>query len=53
MVALLDDKFLSGQMAMRGGTLFHKAHLAAASRYSEDVDLVAVGTGSSPHACYG
>ncbi len=30
MVALFDDKFLSSQIAMRGGTLLHKVHLAPA-----------------------
>lgn len=34
------DKFLSKQVAMRGGTVLHKGHLAPASRYSEDIDLV-------------
>lgn len=43
MVALFDDNFLQGQIAMRGGTLLHKVHLAPASRYSEDIDLVVVG----------
>src|ERR1041385_4750049 len=28
MVALFDDKFLDSQIAMRGGTLLHKVHLA-------------------------
>ncbi|MGH7941797.1 MAG: nucleotidyl transferase AbiEii/AbiGii toxin family protein [Limisphaerales bacterium] len=49
MVALFDDNFLSGQIAMRGGTLLHKAHLAPASRYSEDIDLVAVGSRPEGH----
>jgi len=49
MVALFDDQFLSGQIAMRGGTLLHKAHLAPASRYSEDIDLVAVGNRPEGH----
>jgi predicted nucleotidyltransferase component of viral defense system len=49
MVALFDDAFLSGQIAMRGGTLLHKAHLAPASRYSEDIDLVVVGTRPEGH----
>jgi predicted nucleotidyltransferase component of viral defense system len=49
MVALFDDSFLSGQIAMRGGTLLHKVHLAPASRYSEDIDLVAVGTRPEGH----
>ncbi len=42
MVALFNDAFLSGQIAMRGGTLLHKVHLAPPSRYSEDIDLVVV-----------
>lgn len=49
MVALFYDDFLSGQIAMRGGTLLHKAHLAPASRYSEDIDLVVVGTRPEDH----
>ncbi|MGD0207525.1 MAG: nucleotidyl transferase AbiEii/AbiGii toxin family protein [Verrucomicrobiota bacterium] len=49
MVALFDDKFLSSQIAMRGGTLLHKALLAPASRYSEDIDLVVVGTRPEGH----
>jgi len=49
MVALFDDKFLSSQIAMRGGTLLHKVHLAPAARYSEDIDLVAVGTRPPDH----
>lgn len=42
MVALFDDKFLSSQIALRGGTLLHKVHLAPPARYSEDIDLVLV-----------
>ncbi|MBI5685439.1 MAG: nucleotidyl transferase AbiEii/AbiGii toxin family protein [Verrucomicrobia bacterium] len=49
MVALFDDKFLSSQIAMRGGTLLHKVHLAPAVRYSEDLDLVVVGTRPADH----
>ncbi len=49
MAALFDDDFLSSQIAMRGGTLLHKAHLAPASRYSEDIDLVVVGTRPEDH----
>ncbi len=49
MVALFDNKFLSGQIAMRGDPLQHKAHLAPASRYSEDIDLVAVGARPEGH----
>jgi predicted nucleotidyltransferase component of viral defense system len=49
MVALFSDSFLKGQMAMRGGTVLHKVHLAPASRYSEDIDLVAVGDRPEEH----
>ena len=45
MVALFDDSFLRSQIAMRGGTLLHKVHLAPPSRYSEDIDLVVVYAG--------
>jgi predicted nucleotidyltransferase component of viral defense system len=49
MVALFDDSFLQSQIAMRGGTLLHKVHLAPASRYSEDIDLVVVGNRPEGH----
>ena len=49
MVALFDDAFLRAQIAMRGGTLLHKVHLAPPSRYSEDIDLVMVGTRPEEH----
>src|ERR1035441_8368660 len=49
MVALFDDTFLSAQIAMRGGTLLHKVHLAPASRYSEDINLVVVGNRPEDH----
>jgi predicted nucleotidyltransferase component of viral defense system len=49
MVALFDDAFLSAQIAMRGGTFLHKVHLSPASRYSEDIDLVVVGTRPEEH----
>ena len=49
MAALFDDAFLSSQIAMRGGTLLHKVHLAPAARYSEDIDLVVVGTRPAEH----
>src|SRR5258708_28098861 len=45
MAALFDDKFLHGQVAMRGGTLLHKVHLAPPCRYSEDIDLVLLAIG--------
>jgi len=40
--AIFADPVLSEHLAMRGGTVLHKAHLAPASRYSEDIDLVLV-----------
>ena len=49
MVALFEDTFLSAQIAMRGGTLLHKVHLAPPARYSEDIDLVVVGTRPADH----
>jgi len=49
MAALFDDKFLREQIAMRGGTLLHKVHLAPAARYSEDIDLVAIGKRPGKH----
>ncbi len=33
---------LRTQLAMRGGTVLHKGHLAPAARYSEDIDLVLI-----------
>ena len=49
MVAIFSDTFLSEQVAMRGGTVLHKVHLAPAARYSEDIDLVAVGRRPQEH----
>ena len=49
MVALFNDNFLRSQVAMRGGTLLHKVHLAPAARYSEDIDLVAIGDRPETH----
>ncbi len=49
MVAIFNDPFLKGQVAMRGGTVLHKVHLAPASRYSEDIDLVAIGDRPEEH----
>jgi len=49
MVALFEDAFLSSQVAMRGGTLLHKVHLPPPARYSEDIDLVVVGTRPAEH----
>jgi predicted nucleotidyltransferase component of viral defense system len=47
--AIFEDKFLSSQVAMRGGTVLHKGHLAPAGRYSEDIDLVRVGDRPASH----
>ena len=49
MRAIFRDDFLSTQVAMRGGTLLHKVHLAPPSRYSEDIDLVVVGDRPEGH----
>jgi predicted nucleotidyltransferase component of viral defense system len=49
MAALFDDAFLSSQIAMRGGALLHKVHLAPPARYSEDIDLVVVGSRPAEH----
>jgi predicted nucleotidyltransferase component of viral defense system len=40
--AIFADSVLGEHLAMRGGTVLHKAHLAPAARYSEDIDLVLV-----------
>jgi len=40
--AIFGDSILGKHLAMRGGTVLHKAHLAPAARYSEDIDLVLV-----------
>jgi predicted nucleotidyltransferase component of viral defense system len=47
--AIFEDGFLASQVAMRGGTVLHKGHLAPASRYSEDIDLVLVGDRPKGH----
>ena len=44
--AIFEDKFLAGQVAMRGGTVLHKGHLSPAGRYSEDIDLIIRNTHS-------
>lgn len=49
MTGIFNDAFLSSQVAMRGGTVLHKVHLAPAVRYSEDIDLVAVGERPESH----
>lgn len=47
--AIFEDDFLHKQVAMRGGTVLHKGHLAPAARYSEDIDLVLVGDRPAKH----
>jgi len=49
MTAIFGDAFLQRQVAMRGGTLLHKAHLAPPSRFSEDIDLVVFGDRPADH----
>ncbi len=49
MRAIFSDRFLAKEVAMRGGTVLHKVHLAPATRYSEDIDLVAVGERPEEH----
>jgi predicted nucleotidyltransferase component of viral defense system len=49
MAAIFSDDFLSSQVAMCGGTVLHKIHLAPAARYSEDIDLVLVGERPEAH----
>lgn len=49
MRAIFNDEFLRTQVAMRGGTVLHKVHLAPAARYSEDIDLVVYGDRSEEH----
>lgn len=49
MRAIFSDKFLRTQVAMRGGTVLHKVHLAPAARYSEDIDLVVIGDRPEEH----
>lgn len=46
MRAIFEDRFLAGQLA---GTVLHKVHLAPPARYSEDIDLVAVGDRPEGH----
>lgn len=49
MHAIFSDEFLRTQVAMRGGTVLHKVHLAPAARYSEDIDLVQFGDWPEEH----
>lgn len=49
MRGIFSDAFLRTQVAMRGGTVLHKVHLAPAARYSEDIDLVVFGDRPEEH----
>ncbi|MGH3628090.1 MAG: nucleotidyl transferase AbiEii/AbiGii toxin family protein [Sciscionella sp.] len=40
--AIFSDGILAEHLALRGGTVLHKGHLAPAARYSEDLDLVLI-----------
>ena len=42
---IFSDKFLSEELAFRGGTALHKLYLSPAARYSEDIDLVQINEG--------
>ena len=42
MAAIFSDGVLAEHLALRGGTVLHKGHLAPAARYSEDLDLVLI-----------
>jgi predicted nucleotidyltransferase component of viral defense system len=44
-VEIFSEPLLAEALAFRGGTALHKLHLAPASRYSEDIDLVQVSSG--------
>ena len=44
-VEIYSEPLLARALAFRGGTALHKLHLAPASRYSEDIDLVQVSPG--------
>jgi hypothetical protein len=41
MHAIFEGRFLSGQVAMRGGTVLHKVHLAPAARLVEREKFIA------------
>jgi len=45
LVEIFSDKFLSENLALRGGTALHKLYLNPAARYSEDIDLVQIKPG--------
>lgn len=46
LVEIFSDEFLRENLAFRGGTALHKLYLNPAPRYSEDIDLVQIKSGS-------
>jgi predicted nucleotidyltransferase component of viral defense system len=46
LVAIYNDEFLSSHLAFRGGTALYKLYLSPQPRYSEDIDLVQIQSGS-------
>ena len=46
LIAIFSNKFLSDNLAFRGGTALHKIYLKPQARYSEDIDLVQIKEGS-------
>ena len=46
LVAIYSNEFLSSHLAFRGGTALHKLYLSPQPRYSEDIDLVQIKSGS-------
>jgi predicted nucleotidyltransferase component of viral defense system len=46
LVEIFKDKFLSENLAFRGGTALHKLYLSPQPRYSEDIDLVQITPGT-------
>ena len=53
LIAIFSDKFLSEQLAFRGGTALHKLYLHPQQRYSEDIDLVQINPGPIKPIIYG
>ncbi len=48
-IEIFSDPLLNQELAFRGGTALHKLFFKPAARYSEDIDLVRVNTGSIKH----
>jgi predicted nucleotidyltransferase component of viral defense system len=46
LVAIYNDEFLASHLAFRGGTALHKLYLSPQPRYSENIDLVQIQSGS-------